>query len=108
MGLNDIERLSPATWVTNGDVVVPMGHAAKRLMARTGCDARVISGSLFVQWSKSLDWSEADWEAAKKDGKKADIKATMANVHLETADYVFIGFVRDKHWGLLILCHPGA
>jgi len=108
MGLVDIETLSPATWVTNGVVAIPMWHAAKRMMARTGCDARVISGSQFIRWMKSLDWSEADIAAAEKDGKKGDIKASMKNVHLEKADFVFIGFPRKKHWSLMILCHPGA
>ena len=108
MGLGDIDTLSPQTWVTNGVVAIPMWHAAKRMMARTGCAARVISGSKFVQWMKSLDWSEQDLAAAEEDGKKGDIKASMKNVHLETADFVFIGFPRNKHWSLLILCHPGA
>ena len=108
MGIADIDSLSPATFVTNGVVAVPVWQAAKVMMARTGCDARVISGSKFVQWMKCLKWSDKDWKAAEKDCKKGDIKASMAGVHLEKADFVFIGFVRDLHWSLLILCHPGA
>lgn len=108
MGLVDIESLSPQKFVTNGVVAVPVWHATKALMARTGLNARVISGSKFVQWMKCLKWSDKDWKEAEKDSKKGDIKASMAGVHLEKADFVFIGFVRDLHWSLLILCHPGA
>lgn len=108
MGASDIKALSPGTWVTNGDAVVHMGHAAKGLMERTGCDARVISGSTFTKWMKTLDWSEEDCQKAEEQGNKADIKASMTNFHLQNADIVFIGYVRGLHWSLLVLCHPGT